>query len=39
MEMPEAKTVITAKVMELKARVRSSNRIFRYSGTERAFEP
>ncbi len=39
MEMPEAKTVMTAKVIELRPRVRSSNRIFRYSGTERAFDP
>jgi len=37
--MPEANTVITAKVIELKARVRSSKRNFRYSGTDRAFDP
>jgi len=38
-EIPEAKTVMTAKAIELSARTRSSNRIFRYSGTDRAFEP
>jgi len=38
-EMPEANTVITAKAMEFNARTRSSKRIFKYSGTERAFDP
>ena len=38
-EMPDEKTVITAKEMALKPRVFSSKRSFRYSGTERAFEP
>ncbi len=38
-EMPEEKTVITAKVMALKARVFSSKRSFRYSGTDRARDP
>ena len=37
--MPEAKTVITAKLIEFRQRVRSSNRSFRYSGTLRALEP
>ena len=39
MEMPEAKMVMTAKEMALNPRVFSSNRSFRYSGTERALEP
>ncbi len=39
MEMPEEKMVITAKEMALNARVFSSKRIFRYSGTERARLP
>ena len=39
MLMPDEKTVITAKVSALKARVFSSNRSFRYSGTLRAREP
>jgi hypothetical protein len=39
MEMPEAKIVITANATEFSARTRSSKRIFRYSGTERALEP
>ena len=39
MEMPEEKTVITAKVKALNPRVFSSKRIFRYSGTERALLP
>ena len=38
-EMPDEKTVITANDTALKARVFSSNRNLRYSGTERAFEP
>ena len=38
-EMPEEKTVIVAKEIALKPRVFSSKRSFRYSGTERAFEP
>ena len=38
-EMPDEKTVMPAKVMALRARVFSSNRILRYSGTERAFDP
>ena len=38
-EMPEEKTVITAKVKALKPRVFSSKRSFRYSGTERALLP
>ena len=38
-EMPELKTVITANEMAFTARVFSSNRSRRYSGTERAFEP
>ena len=37
--MPEVKIVITAKEMALNARVFSSKRSFRYSGTLRAFEP
>ncbi len=39
MEMPEEKMVMTAKEKALKARVFSSKRIFRYSGTERALLP
>ncbi len=39
MEMPEEKTVITAKVIAFSPRVFSSKRSFRYSGTERAREP
>ena len=39
MEMPEEKMVMTAKEKALNARVFSSNRIFRYSGTERALLP
>ena len=39
MEMPEEKTVMTAKETALKARVFSSKRSLRYSGTERALEP
>ena len=39
MEMPEAMTVMIAKAKALNPRVFSSNRSFRYSGTERAFEP
>ncbi len=39
MEMPEEKTVITAKVKALYPRVFSSKRILRYSGTERALLP
>ena len=39
MEMPEEKTVITAKDSALNARVFSSKRSLRYSGTERALEP
>ncbi len=38
-EIPELKIVIIAKVKALSARVFSSKRILRYSGTERAFEP
>ena len=38
-EMPEEKTVITAKEIALKPRVFSSKRSLRYSGTERACEP
>ena len=38
-EMPDANTVITAKAIEFSARTRSSKRILRYSGTERALEP
>ena len=38
-EMPEEKTVMTAKEMALKPRVFSSKRSLRYSGTERALEP
>ena len=37
--MPDEKTVIVAKEIALNARVFSSKRSFRYSGTERAFEP
>ena len=39
MEMPEENTVITAKEMALKARVFSSKRSRKSSGTERAREP
>ena len=39
MEMPDEKIVITAKEKALKARVFSSKRSFRYSGTERALLP
>jgi len=38
-EIPEEKTIITANEIALKQRVFSSKRSFRYSGTERAFEP
>ena len=38
-EMPDEKMVITAKVKALYARVFSSYRIFRYSGTDRALLP
>ena len=38
-EMPELKTVITANEQALSARVFSSNRMRRNSGTQRAFEP
>ncbi len=38
-EIPEEKMVITANVKALKPRVFSSNRIFRYSGTDRALLP
>ena len=37
--MPEARTVIAAKLRAFRARVFSSKRSFRYSGTLRAFEP
>ena len=39
MEMPEEKTVINANENALNARVFSSNRNRRYSGTDRAREP
>jgi hypothetical protein len=39
MEMPEENTVIAAKEMAFRPRVFSSNRNFRYSGTERTREP
>jgi hypothetical protein len=39
MEMPEERTVIAAKEKAFTARVFSSKRRRRYSGTERAFEP
>ena len=39
MEMPEENTVMPAKVSALRARVFSSKRIFRYSGTLRARLP
>jgi len=39
MEIPEASTVITANRMAFSPRVFSSNRSFRYSGTDRALEP
>ena len=39
MVMPDENTVITAKVRALKARVFSSKRSLRYSGTLRAREP
>ena len=38
-EMPELNTVITANEQALRARVFSSKRRRRNSGTERAFEP
>jgi hypothetical protein len=38
-EMPELSTVMMAKEKALTARVFSSKRRRRYSGTERAFEP
>ena len=38
-EMPEENTVIVAKLTALSARVFSSKRSLRYSGTERAREP
>ena len=38
-EMPDEKTVMTAKVMAFSARVFSSKRSLRYSGTERARLP
>ncbi len=38
-EMPDENTVIKANETALKARVFSSNRSRRYSGTERAREP
>ena len=38
-EMPDENTVITAKETALNPRVFSSKRIFRYSGTDRAFDP
>ena len=38
-ETPEEKTVITANEIAFRARVFSSNRSFRYSGTDRAREP
>ena len=38
-EMPEEKIVMVAKEMALSARVFSSKRSRRYSGTERAREP
>ena len=38
MEMPEEKIVMIAKDMALSARVFSSKRSFKYSGTERAFD-
>jgi hypothetical protein len=38
-EMPDEKTVITANETAFSARVFSSKRSFRYSGTERAREP
>ena len=38
-DTPEEKTVITANEMAFRPRVFSSNRSFRYSGTERAREP
>ena len=37
--MPDEKMVMTAKVKALNARVFSSKRIFRYSGTDRALLP
>ena len=39
MLIPDENTVITAKVSALNARVFSSNRSLRYSGTLRAREP
>jgi hypothetical protein len=38
MERPEAKTVIMPKEIEFKHRTRPSNRMFRYSSTDRAFD-
>ena len=38
-EMPEENTVIVANDTAFKARVFSSKRSFRYSGTERARDP
>ena len=38
-EMPEENTVIVANEIAFRPRVFSSNRSFRYSGTERAREP
>ncbi len=38
-EIPEEKTVMTAKLTALRARVFSSKRNLRYSGTERALDP
>ena len=38
-DMPEEKTVIVANETALNARVFSSKRSFKYSGTERAREP
>ncbi len=37
--MPEEKIVMPAKVIALNARVFSSNRSLRYSGTDRARDP
>ena len=38
-EIPDDMIVMNANVSALKLRVFSSKRSFRYSGTERAFEP
>ena len=38
-EIPEEKIVMVANVTALSARVFSSKRSFRYSGTELAFDP